>query len=839
MDAQTFERLRVQAPMEILSLLDLNMNIQPNHHGIITIRGFVSSDEQFKSVEQPLTGEMLSIRELDENGNVLNEPVFRGIIRSSSITEINEHYVAEVTALSATCLLDQKKKSRSFQEVTMSYADVVSAILAETLDAAAIFPEGKNRTIDKPLIQYEETDWQFIKRLASHFNSALIPDCRVGNPFFWFGMRENGEPCNFSENEYEFKIDQKFFDMGGKEAGWRKSDFSFYQVRSISDYRIGDQTTFKNHSLLICEKYGCMERGEIVYTYKLGPKPLIGDREYYNENLTGISLEGNVEKTDHELVNIHLDIDAERSDPTYPYYWVPTSGNLMYCMPKLGTRASLLISSHDEREARAMNSPRLNGSSDPGMADYNNRYLTTEHNKRMFLFPDSMGIIGTSGTEVPLRIVLDDENFLLLEDHKDAELIAYADITFEAPNVTVEVPVEIRILRDATGGAQAIAQIVPKGTGTRSNPPTGGGDTTYFTAANLVNASGEIAKLCGTTFETYEPFQDAPEEGTDWFVIVTSIIVAVTAVVAIALVGAMIGIIACGLVAAVGCTAATAVITGAAIKFMATVSIGAGISILINGTLKMHDILKENNYCIQDIEWNEFFKTSTYSGLSGAFTGGAWGLGTSITANIIFTLISDLDQKKSWDEIAFDLVAAGIGGRLAGTGLMHDIGADDIVGDMIGKEALKQAIHDSIVGGGMGAFAGNYGGGILKSIFNAFDNILKESTKMQIEAQTEIVKAQSASLENTMDAWREDRHRQFEANIAVSKAQSEILSDWTEAIANNIAESWQEISKCVDEALQKAEESFNSFVEEISEPFEEYKQRMVEEAIKRVMNGLR
>jgi hypothetical protein len=66
-------------------------------------------------------------------------------------------------ASTATVELDSVQKSHSFQDVSMTYEDVVGIVLKDTPGASALFAVGGNSPIGKPLIQYMETDWEFIK----------------------------------------------------------------------------------------------------------------------------------------------------------------------------------------------------------------------------------------------------------------------------------------------------------------------------------------------------------------------------------------------------------------------------------------------------------------------------------------------------------------------------------------------------------------------------------------------------------------------------------------------------------------------------------------------------
>ena len=60
---------------------------------------------------------------------------------------------------------------------------------------------------------------------------------------------------------------------------------------------------------------------------------------------------------------------------------------------------------------RASDSPRTNGATCPDMGDFNRRYLTTEHGKRLYWFPEQMGLVPVGGLpgppQVPLGVTID------------------------------------------------------------------------------------------------------------------------------------------------------------------------------------------------------------------------------------------------------------------------------------------------------------------------------------------------------------------------------------------------------------------------------------------------
>lgn len=553
MAVYTYQNVRVNGAISLSPVTSLELEVRPNHHGRVRVTGIIPEDSAFSGVEASLEGTGLAVLAEDA-------PLFQGLITQAEISHQDGYYEAKLIALSGSCQLDQEEHSRSFQDVSMTYADVVREVVKGTPGAAVICTEGKDCPIGRPLIQYRETDWAFCKRLASHFNSALIPECRNGKPWFWFGMREAGDACTLPELEYCAHVSPRFYEMGGKDAGWRRSQFFSFDVKDTASHRIGDIASFRGGNYLICEQRARFERGELVFTYTLGQPALIGERIYYNEKITGMSLGGTVEKTDREQVWIRLDIDGPEGKAAYPYNWAPASGSLMYCMPQVGTRISLSIPGGDEREARATDSPRTNGASCPDMGDFNQRYLTTEHGKRLYWFPEQMGLIGSGGENTPLHILLDDVNCVLMESPLATRITAKGEVQLEAPVVVLSTPSELQTIQTQKEVQARESMVTPKGTwGGPGNPPTGGGGASV-TLSYQFDILGKQGVLCGYEFQTYACFADAPKPfdlGGWWLnIALGAIVTVVVAAAAVALVVATGGVAAVAVAAALGACAA-------------------------------------------------------------------------------------------------------------------------------------------------------------------------------------------------------------------------------------------------------------------------------------------
>ena len=504
--ATTHEKMLIRGPVEFIHILELSLHTRSNEHGYMTVQGYLNSESAQSNSLRDLEGNDFSLFTLQKEDAGKLQPAFFGTADLFKVNRTGEVFFAKTHVVGATAQLDVELKSRSFQDVTMTYRQVVETVLHDTPNASADFADIADQSIQKPLIQYEETDWAFIKRLASMLRTQLIPDCTTPYPRFSFGYVSQtiGE---LASDEYAVIQDPRFYALGSTESGLYKPDFLCYVVPSLQYHRLGSQVTFNGQSLVVCEQDGILRDGELLYTYKIGRPNWFSQREIKNEKLIGLCLPGTVLETDREVARLKLDIDEGRKPGSYPFSWMPESGNIMYCMPKLGTRASLYLPSHNTGDAVVITSPRTNGDTCGEMSDPQNRCFTTEHGKKMGLFPKTMFFSGGAPTET-LQIRLDDLNYMLAESTRAIQIVAKLQINVEAPRVTLSTLQELQTIRSPIQAQARVSLIVAKGTG-GGNPPTGGGDT-VLTMQYQFDALGEQGILCGTEFHDYPPFDDEP-----------------------------------------------------------------------------------------------------------------------------------------------------------------------------------------------------------------------------------------------------------------------------------------------------------------------------------------
>jgi len=184
MGAITYDKIKIEGDIELLHLHKMSVTMQGNQHAYAYIEGEIS--ERCTEERYETKNSFIYINCFDEKSNSFKS-LFVGLVNRITYKNINESSWAEIHLVSATKLLDQERKSCSFQNVALTYQDIAKQVVQQTGSADCICTTGES-AIAKPLIQYQETDWEFLSRIASHSNTAIYPDVKTKSPRLWVGF---------------------------------------------------------------------------------------------------------------------------------------------------------------------------------------------------------------------------------------------------------------------------------------------------------------------------------------------------------------------------------------------------------------------------------------------------------------------------------------------------------------------------------------------------------------------------------------------------------------------------------------------------------------------------
>ena len=336
-------------------ILDFQTWEEPGEHARGNFRLLLSENETgINSMDAPI--------QLLGQGNTAGA-LFSGYPEKVEIKEEKGYRIADIQAVSGTILLDQKKSNRVFQKKVQTHMGIASAVTADTDHSACILPGSDMRT-GGTLIQYQETDWRFLKRMASQLGLPLVPDTSYYYPRFYLGLPE-GEKRELGEIiSCDLCFDGRYYAVSGKCLVDRE-DFICYDVVTRTSLSLGDRVTYEGRELHVSQKKTELAGGEVIFTYRLAGNSYTWVPWEDNPDYTGMSFVGSIVGTQGEQVEVAFDIDKSAAGGNR-YGFAPATGNLMYCMPQKGTKTALYIGNGDEAQGIATGCIRTNGSTCEG-----------------------------------------------------------------------------------------------------------------------------------------------------------------------------------------------------------------------------------------------------------------------------------------------------------------------------------------------------------------------------------------------------------------------------------------------------------------------------------------
>lgn len=429
MAALTQGSLQIQSAVPVMDIQRFEMKMQANAHASFYVEGIVSEEDGEEGIWQPMAGSSVKIA-------ADNQILIIGIPETVEINHEGRGYRVSITGVSMSRKLDHQRKSRSFQDISLTYQQVMEQVL-EGIPKTRLYFHEADQAIGKPLYQVEETDWEFMKRLAGNLHTEVVSsiysetiDVHIGVPDGDKRTADTGVAVN----------ERMWFD--------RKRGNICYLVRTEENWEIGDRIVWEGTVLSVHAKECRLENGLLQFYYTLSTNRGFRQERYENPYLTGHLFAATVLDVQDEQIRVRFDMDKDQDvERAYWYPWRPDMGNLAYCMPEIGESVYVHIGDAAGNEDRAVCGVHRNGSGNAEM-DHANRYFTTKDRKRLYLTPDAVGFQDLK-QEKPLRLDLQDETGASIISRHRLTIRAQDNIGIKADRILIQAPKEISLVKRA------------------------------------------------------------------------------------------------------------------------------------------------------------------------------------------------------------------------------------------------------------------------------------------------------------------------------------------------------------------------------------------------------
>ena len=344
--------------------IEVRLTQKLNNHAKAFVTGMLYSEIENSYLESTTANSEFTVEYEEEGAD--SEVLFTGLClamrnESEGLGE-NAVYYVEVELIAFTYLMDIQKVRRSFQNHQMSYDDLLAAINRDQ-NASVHGSVASGAQTGAFILQYDETNWEFLKRMLSKFKGVLIGDYIHNRPRYKFGLV--GTANHGDIEEYTYTITRDFTAFRSVTKNQQLShvsdrDYRIFTVTVEGDepeiFSAGDRMTVKNQKLHIEEVETIIKDYRFLTTYTLKTAQGLRQVPYNNSQIVGVSLIGTVIDVADNVLKVHLHLDDDQDVGEATWFRYATLYSNWYCMPEKGDLVNLYLPSEKESQAIVINS---------------------------------------------------------------------------------------------------------------------------------------------------------------------------------------------------------------------------------------------------------------------------------------------------------------------------------------------------------------------------------------------------------------------------------------------------------------------------------------------------
>ena len=421
------------SPFEFISILKYKDIKMVNEHNVAEISGYIDKEKEQNYLELASKDKLWVNVEIFDENNITSQTLFTGVLTGFKIEAKNKLKLLTLEIKTATILMDTDLHIRTYQKSSIKYKDIIKSILNNYPNGNYISTVEHNKNIDNLTLQYKETDWEFIKRLASHFETVVIPDTETYGTKFYFGVPNFQQEYIVNTKEYKICKDVNSYDLKKSfNMSIRQYDEITYIFKSRKIFRVGEKIKFNELSLQVYKIETTFNSDELVHTYYLKTQKGFKIPKYFNNDINGLSLMGNITSVDKTYVTATIDLDENKQNCgsrmfLYSTVYSSSDGTGWYCMPEVNDKIRLHFPNIDEKNAYVISSYHLESEDSNERQNPDYKSIMNKYKKEILLTPNTLVLTNNKGMSIKI------------EDGKGISIISNKDIYINAEsNITVK-----------------------------------------------------------------------------------------------------------------------------------------------------------------------------------------------------------------------------------------------------------------------------------------------------------------------------------------------------------------------------------------------------------------
>lgn len=335
--AYSLDVLHIDSAFEAEDIYDVNFQMKPNAHSVLSVVCSVKGNGRMESLVRNLQGKRFNLLTYAGEQKKL---LFSGIIKACKAVSSYKINTMSLRVLGWTIMLDQVRRTKLFQDGESTCQAVFDNIMWEYSEKTIFNKE--DTPIKNLLFQYKETDWQFLKRVSGLRGGVLVPLCRENGMRLCYGLPRSAKEIVLKEDFYA--SGHRLNDKGAEYC----IEGMYHDFSSDEEYELGTVVGRNGSSFVICEKAAKTSGAELIFYYRVCREESIKTNKFYNEEIRGLVVSGEVTDRKGERIFVKFPMDSGLERKRYGFEWLPITGNILYCMPEIGSKVKIYFGNRDE-----------------------------------------------------------------------------------------------------------------------------------------------------------------------------------------------------------------------------------------------------------------------------------------------------------------------------------------------------------------------------------------------------------------------------------------------------------------------------------------------------------
>ncbi|WP_018249137.1 contractile injection system protein, VgrG/Pvc8 family [Orenia marismortui] len=331
-------------------------------HSKVSIAGVISEDnladyERYLEQQDP----KLVITYDNDDSKIL----FKGIIKNYSFAYKNHDYFLNLEGISYSSLLSKRRNNRIYQNLETTYQEVFDQLMEANSEFNLTFADDSLGTTplvsaDYPVVlQYKESEWDFIRRIASYLNQLVIVD----------DTKDNSEKINIQVGPHNAPAKElnNVFGAKRKKTARKNIKFNYYKVKGHEHFRsdnifdVGKKVNYKlsNQSedtieLIIIKNRIYIANGILSSDLTLLREDEINlAKERRKISIAGRSFRAEVKKVEknHKAQVQFIDLEDKFDQSKAFYFPIDKPYTNAYFAPEVGDIVDIYFKSKNEKHA--------------------------------------------------------------------------------------------------------------------------------------------------------------------------------------------------------------------------------------------------------------------------------------------------------------------------------------------------------------------------------------------------------------------------------------------------------------------------------------------------------